>query len=137
MTNIFEQATRQNLTFNYEGVGSFSISAVWNLPLSDSKKRVDLNRLAISINEQLQKHSVANFVDVKPEPHVEYLKLQLDIVKHIINVLQTEKNEATQEAAKQSKIKRIREVLAKKQNDNLENLTEEQLKAELIKLEIE
>lgn len=127
MEKMFEKATRLKLRFT-SPVGSLSVEDLWDLPLT-SKNKVNLDDIAIQVNRLIKDKKEESFVcSVKTD---EVNELRLEIIKHIISVRMEEnkaKLEATQKAEQKAK---IREVLAKKQDDALNGLSVEELEAML------
>jgi hypothetical protein len=121
--SIFEKAVRAKLTFMTDR-GVISIQDLFDLSL----KR--LNAMAIDLNKQLKESKEESFLDDVSDEDTR-IKLAFDIV---FSVLTTKKEEAkAQKEAGANKIKRekILGILAKKQEDALENLTEDQLLEQL------
>lgn len=130
--NIFEQASRLPLRFESQQ-GQLSVEHLWNLPLT-SARGTSLDSIAISVNRAIKEIGEESFVDAKPNPQLKTLKLQLEILKHIIAVKQAENAAKASLAARQGEIARLEEVLTSKKEDALKGLSESELEAKLKEL---
>jgi hypothetical protein len=133
--NIFEQATRLDLTFQLP-VGELNIQSLWKLkPVKRNGKLVDdLADYEIELKEQLSKFSqVRRRGSVAKTNEQELLELRLAIVSHILDVKDAEAQAAKEEAAKKIHNEKIRGIMAKKQDDKYEGLSIEELEGLLIK----
>lgn len=119
--NIFEYATRTKLRFATPRWG-ISVEDLWDLPLTTSKPGgISLDNVARTIaaklneNEKMQSFVAPNLNDTE----MKELKIALEIVKHVINV-RKEENEAKRAAEeKERQRRRIKELIAQKQDENL------------------
>ena len=123
---MFKQATKQKLRFA-TNKGYLSVEDLWDLSLPT------LDKLAVSYDEELAKSPRKSFISDNAPKNKE-LELKFNIVKDIIAAKLQEK--ADKEAAKDKAAEKARlvELLAKKQSEKLESLTEEQLKQRLAEL---
>lgn len=129
--NIFEQATRSDLLFQLP-VGELNIQSLWKLkPVKRNGKLVDdLADYEIELKEQLSKFSqVRRRGSVAKTNEQEVLELQLAIVSHILDVKDAEAQAAKEEAAKKVHNQKIQDLIAKKQEDKLGELSLEELQA--------
>lgn len=129
--SIFEKATKQKLRFN-QLAGILTVEDVWDLPLT-SRSGMSLDNLAKAINKAIKDEEEESFV-VSRSKASEKLKLQFDIVKHIIEVKLEERDKRAKEQEAKARKEKIMEVLARKQDQGLEELSKEELEAELAKL---
>lgn len=120
--NIFEKATRIRLRFETSR-GTLNTEDLWKLILTE------LDKLAIALNKQLKEASEESFIKTKTNNTV-LLELRFDIVKHIIDTLLAENEEK-----KKAKRDQLLDLIAKKENQELEGKSLEELKSELSKLE--
>ena len=125
--NIFEKATRIRLRFETSR-GTLNTEDLWKLTLTE------LDKLAIALNKQLKEASEESFIKTKTNNTV-LLELRFDIVKHIIDTLLAENEEKKKAADKKVKRDQLLELIAKKENQELEGKSLEELKSELSKLE--
>jgi len=126
----FEKASRQKLRFN-TGVGNVTTEDLWDLPLEG---RVSLDNLARSLNKEIKEQEEESFVK-KPSGASTTLKLQFDIVKHIIDVKIADKERAEKAAATRKERQRILQLMSQKQDEELENKSMEDLQKMLDSLE--
>lgn len=129
--NIFEQATRLDLLFQLP-VGELNIQSLWKLkPVKRNGKLVDdLADYEIELKEQLSKFSqVRRRGSVAKTNEQELLELRLAIVSHILDVKDAEAQAAKEEAAKKVHNQKIQDLIAKKQEDKLGELSLEELQA--------
>jgi len=120
---MFDQATRLKLRFETPR-GSISVEDLWDLPLTG---KVSLDEIAIALHRQLREQ-VASVSFVKPaEPTSIELQLKFDVVKHILDVRVKERDDAKNESDRASKKQQLLEILARKQNAELEGKTAEEL----------
>lgn len=126
VANIFEQATRQVLRFD-SPIGQLTVEDLWTLPLSATRaNKPNLDDIAVALNKQL-KGTEESFVSNKKKDAI--LQLKFDIVKRIITVRMEENEAKTAEVQKASKREKLDELIAKKQDEKLENLSVEELQA--------
>lgn len=123
--NLFEIASRK--AYRFPSVkGDLSIEHLWQLPLQ-SKTGTDLDSVAQGLDDALQKAGKSSFVNTGGNPAKTELTNKLEIVKHIISVKIAE-SEAAREAARNAEVReRAKEVLAKRADQKLENLSDEEL----------
>lgn len=122
---MFEKAARQKLRFE-TSKGLLTIEDLWDLPLSGNG--VNLDRIAIGLSKQLKEETTESFV-VKAKRTSEVLQLKFDIVKHIIDVRLAEAEEAKAKAETKDKKDRLLTLIAKKQDEQLEGKSLDELKA--------
>ncbi len=130
--NIFEKATRIGLRFP-SPKGALSVEDLWQLPLQ-SKSGPDLDTIARTANSSLRAVSEESFVSTRTDPKKPMYELQLEIVKHIIAVKQAENAEAAAKVDKAQKRAKLIEVLARKQDAALEQLSPEELAKQIDEL---
>ena len=129
---LFEQASRLKLRFA-SPQGVLSTEDLWDLPLTSRAGRANLDDIARTYSRELKTQGEESFV-TKPARKDKMLELGFEIVKRVIEVRLAE-NKATKEAAdKAAKKAKLQELLAKKQDDNLGEMSEEELLAEIKKL---
>ena len=117
-TNNFELASRLKFRFPYKG--SISVEDLWDLtPEQLDSVYKDLNKAAKVFEEDSLMST--------NEPVDYILKAKIEIVKHVFNVKKEEATERRNAAEKAAKKQRILEVLAKKQDDSLNAMSEEDL----------
>ena len=123
---MFEKAVRLKLRFG-SPQGNLMAEDLWDLPLTSTRATVaNLNSIAKDISRKLKAEGEEDFVDPKTSAN-EILQLQLDIVKHVIQVKQGENEFARVAAARKEQKARITELIARKQDQQLEGKTLEEL----------
>ena len=124
MANIFEQATRQKLRFS-TSKGNLSTEELWDMPLTNTDT-FNLNSIAKHLHKQLKSEDEVDFVGGTTTEDT-LLKLKFDVVKRIIDVKLVERTTREQMEAKRQKNARIREIIARKQDEALEGQSLEEL----------
>lgn len=128
-TNIFEQASKLGLRFT-TNKGNATADDLWNLPLSSSTGKINLDDIARSISAKIKESEVESFVNKRTTANT-LEKLRLDVVKRVIEVKLEEnearKNEKETAARKQA----LLEALSNKKADSLTKMSEAELEAEL------
>ena len=127
----FEKASRLNLRFE-STKGLLSVEDLWNLPLT-SARNSNLDDIAKGLNRELKDTREESFV-VKATAGDEALQLKFDIVKHIIGVRMAENEEAKLKAEKKEKKQRLMEILGRKQEEELEGKSPEEIQAMIAEL---
>ena len=123
---MFEKASRLKMRFP-SPQGGLTVEDLWDLPLT-STRAANLNNIAKDISRRLKAEGEEDFVNPKSGAD-EALQVQLDIVKHIIQVKQSENEAARTLADRKQKKERIMEIIAKKQDQELEGKPLEELTA--------
>ena len=131
--SIFEQASRQKLRFP-TNKGALTTEQLWDLPLQ-SKSQFDLDTVAKSVSGELRGATEESFVATTVNPAKKELELKLEIVKHVIAVRIAENEAARNAAARETEREKLLGILADKQDEELKNLTPEQIKERLTALE--
>lgn len=116
---MYKEALKMKLCFA-TSKGNLSTEDLFSLNLQD------LDKIAVGLDEELSKSPKKSFIsDVTPETKV--VELRFNIVKDIINTKLAEKAAKEQSKEKQAKKAQLMEILARKQAESLENLSEEEL----------
>lgn len=124
-TNIFEYATRNKVRFNYRGL--ISVEDLWDLPLTA------LDNLYKDLNKLVKQSQEESLLAVKSEVD-EKLEVMIAIVKHIVAVKLDEQLVKEKAAAKKEQRQKIMAIMAKKQDESLENASMEDLQKMLDEL---
>jgi hypothetical protein len=130
--NIFEQASRKALRF-FSARGLIATEDLWQMPLT-SKSGFDLDTVAKTVNNELKAQAEESFVQTSSNPRKTELELQLEIVKHVIAAKQAENEARATAAANKEKREKLIAALAKKQDAAIDNLTAEELQAQIAAL---
>lgn len=106
----------------YRGV--LSVEDLWDLSLEQ------LDPIAINLNKRLKESQTESFIKTRTKDTTE-LELKFNIVKHIIDVKLQEQEERIVAAEKKAKRQKILDLMAKKQDAELESKSYEELAKEL------
>mgnify|MGYP006991647494 CR=1 FL=1 len=124
-TNVFEMATRLKFRFPFRGM--ISVEDLWDLSIEQ------LDTVYKALNKDV-KQAQEDSLLAGPRVGDADLNAKIEIVKYIFQTKQAEEAERKAAADNAIKRKRIMEILAKKQDNALENMTEEELQAALAEL---
>lgn len=115
---MFEIATRNKFRFPYKGM--ISVEDLWDLPLTA------LDSIYKTLNKQVKQDKEDSLLETRSEES-EVVELQIAIVKYIVSTKQIEA--AAKIAAKENadKRRRIMEIMANKQDEELMSKTVEEL----------
>lgn len=128
----FVKATKLKLEFDTPK-GMLTIYDLWDLPLTSTVGRANLDSLAIALNEQLTRSATTSFVD-KPPKVDETVQIRFDVVKYIIDARIAERDAAKLAEEKKAKKARIVEIMASKQDEALKGMSMEELQKALADL---
>lgn len=123
---MFEKAARMKLRFGTDK-GLLSVEDLWDLSLQQ------LNRLAKALNKSIKESAEDDFLEETSAEDL-IIKLQFNLVLHVLEAKKAEKKERLTASTKKAEREKILGILAKKQDDALENLSEEDLKKKLEEL---
>ena len=114
---MFEKAIRLKLRFNFKGV--LTVEDLWDLKLNELDMIYkDLNQQKkLQEEESLLTNNLINDV----------LNLQINIIKYVVEQKQAEQLAKQTEIEKQQQKQKILEILARKQDDDLQNKSTEDL----------
>ncbi|MBN7759739.1 hypothetical protein JYP52_01205 [Nitratireductor aquibiodomus] len=128
--NIFETATRKKLRFP-SNKGELTAEQLWDLPLTS------LDTIARQINQDLKAVSEEGFINVKPDPRKPDLETKLEVLKHIIAVRLKAVEDAKSASARSEKRRKLAEALANKEEQDLAQLSKEEILKQLEELDTE
>ena len=115
--------------------GSLSLEEVYALPLKGNNG-VNLDEVAKAIYAQIPKDdTVVSFVDDVKSTRATIAEAQLEIVKDRIAQLQSAARAHQEEVARAQEVALYRGLLAKKQQEALQNLSADELRARLAELQ--
>lgn len=123
---MYKKASKLKLRFATVK-GNLTVEDLWQLTLPS------LDAIAVALDEELAKSPKKSFIQ-ESSPENEILQLKLNIVCDIITDKMAEKTEREQSKAKQAEKSRLMSILARKQEEGLENLSEEELKKRIAEL---
>lgn len=123
---IFERAARLKLRFETKK-GQLSAEDLWDLPLSSTTERTNLNSIAISLHQKL-KDTPISFVDAVPSGDRAATQLRFDVVKHVIDVRLAENAARAAEQERGQKRQRIMELISHKEDEALAGKSADELR---------
>lgn len=124
--NIFERASRLNLTFDTTK-GVISFNDLWKLPLTSNTSKLNLDGIACEMYAGLQSTKTISFVDNATKAD-DMTQLRFDIVKHIIDVKLAEREAENQARIHREKKNRIMELIARKEDQALADMPLDELR---------
>ena len=133
--NLFEYATRYDVRFQTVK-GVITVGQLWDLPLRSAKQPgFDLDTVARTVNDELEKLTTESFVDDGGDSSDrKHYQIALDIVKHIIAVKKQENAERLDDSRRAAEKERLTAILADKQDNQLKDLSVEEIQARLADL---
>lgn len=129
----FEKAIRNKFRFP-SAKGELSVEQLWDLPLLVKTQGIDLNSVAVALNNELKTLGEESFVETGSNPKRALVSDKLDIVKYIIGVKQREKDAAEKRQQTSQQIADLENLLHNKKKDALQNLSEAEIEAKLAAL---
>lgn len=117
--NKFEVAARTKMRFPFRGL--ISVEDLWDLPVQA------LDTIFKSLNSELKQVQEESLLNVKTKEDKE-LDVKIDIVKYIVSVKISESNTLLKVKEQKEQKQKIMEILASKQDESLQNMSEEDLK---------
>ena len=120
MSEMFEKAARLKLRFPYKG--QITVEDLWDLKVEE------LDLVYTAINHSLKAVKDEGLLK-KKDSSVSVMELQLAILKHIYEVRVEEAEAKLAEKDRKEKKRRIEELIAKKQDTELEGKSLEELAA--------
>lgn len=116
--NLFEVATRENYLFPFKGM--INVIDLWNLSLTN------LDSVFKTLNAEVKKSEEESLLNAKTKED-EDLTNKIEIIKYIVNKKLVEKEARENEKKNKEKRQRILEIKAKRQDEALENMSDEDL----------
>lgn len=124
---MFETATRKKFRFTTPQ-GHILTEDLWDIPLTASASRANLDDIARSLNKALKESETESFV-VKSTKADEETQVKFEIVKHVIAVRLAEAEAAEAAQANRLKKQQILAIIAQKENEHLAGSSLDELKA--------
>ena len=116
--NLFEVATRENYLFPFKGM--INVIDLWNLSLTN------LDSVFKTLNAEVKKSEEESLLNAKTKEDEE-LTNKIDIIKYIVSKKLAEKEARENEKKNKEKRLRILEIKAKRRDEALENMSDEDL----------
>lgn len=120
-TDIFEEASRLKIRFQHRGI--ISTEDLWDLNLEQ------LDGLYKVLMKEAKQSDEDGLITPAKEDHE--LDIKIELVKHVFTVKKAEAEKRENDALNAAKKQRILEVLAKKREDALQGMSEDELLAML------
>lgn len=115
---LLETALRNKYRFPYKG--QISVEDLYTLPVEELDK---VYKDLMSLKRKSEGDSLLS--DNKPE--IQEVENRIEIVKHIVSLKLEEAEERKKAAEKKEKRQQILEIMADKQNEELKNMSKEEL----------
>lgn len=116
--NLFEVATRNNYQFPFRGL--INVIDLWDLSLTN------LDSVFKVLNAEVKKSEEESLLNTKSKEDEEVYN-KIEIVKYIVGVKLAEKEAKEDEKKNREMKQRLLAIKAKRQNEALENLSDEDL----------
>ena len=123
---MFITATRNKFRFPFRG--QISVEDLWDLSVEN------LDSVYKTLNSQVKKAKEESLLNTKSKED-EIIEMQIEIVKYIVSVKQDEAAKKVAAKEKKARKQRILEVLAAKEDADLQNKSPEELQAMLSELD--
>jgi hypothetical protein len=127
VSELFERAVRQKLRFNFRG--QMTTEDLWDLSVEH------LDAIYQGLRSE-QKETCEESLIKQPTRATSRLSLQIDIVKHIVEVKLEEAELRKSRAENKLRKDRITAVLAERQDEKFKSMSEEDLQKELESLDV-
>lgn len=124
--NIFEYAVRNKLRFSFKGL--ITAEDLWDLSLTN------LDSIYKSLNKQAKQADEESLLNEKTHGD-EVLEVSIAIIKHIVAVKLAEQEAREKASAKKAQKQKIMAIMARKQDEKLENSSMEDLQKMLDELD--
>ena len=124
--NLFEISVREKYRFPYKGM--ISTEDLWDLSVNA------LDSIFKTLNKERKNADEESLLDVKDNVNTT-LENKIAIIKYVVNVKQAEAAEKLLEREKKQQKQKIMNLIAKKQDETLENMSQEELLKKLSELE--
>lgn len=115
---IYEKAVREKLRFDYKGI--VSVEDLWDLDVTE------LDGIYKVLNAEKKQITEDSLLETKTAENT-VLDAKIAIIKHIVETKQEEKNVRKLAAEKKEKKERIMEIIARKQDSELEDKSSDEL----------
>lgn len=125
--NLFEMATRKKFRFPFKGM--ISVEDLWDLSVQN------LDTVFKALNAEVKQAKEESLLTTKSTEET-ILDAKIEIVKHIVKVKLEEANERTKAAEKREQKRRLQELIATKQDAELQGKSIEELQAMLSALDV-
>ncbi len=118
MTGLFVIATKEKYQFPYKGM--INVIDLWDLSVQE------LDKVFKSLNAEVKKSEEESLLTTKSK-EAEVLANKIEIVKYIVGIKLAEKKNREDAQKKREMKQRLLEIKAKRQDQALENMSDEEL----------
>lgn len=126
MEKMFELAVRSKMRFPFRGM--VSVEDLWDLSVKD------LDSVFKSLNSQVKQAKEESLLDTKTKEN-EMLNTQIEIIKYIVAIKLEEESLRLKVKERKEQKQKLLEILASKQDESLQNKTEEEIRAMIDQLD--
>lgn len=123
--NLFEVAVRSKMRFPFRGL--ISVEDLWDLGLTQ------LDSIFKTLNGEKKQTEEESLLGSKTKENQE-LQDKIDIIKHVVSVIQDEANARLEEKEKAEKKQKLLRAYADKENDEIKNMSKEEIEKALEEL---
>lgn len=124
--NLFEMATRKKFRFPFKG--TISVEDLWDLSVQN------LDTVFKALNAEAKQVKEESLLSTKSTEDA-ILEAKIEIVKHIVKVKLAEAEERTKTAEKREQKRRLQELIANKQDEELQGKSIDELQAMLASMD--
>lgn len=123
---MFEQAVRKKYRFP-SPQGELSTEEIFDLPLTSSNNRANLDDIARSLNKQLKSGNDVSFVnpDKKSDPEIQ---AKFDLIMYVIKLRIAENEAALKQKENAAKRQKILAIMSDREDESLRNMPLDELK---------
>lgn len=128
---MFELASRSKVRYQTPQ-GLLSVEDLWDLPLTSAKDtRASLDAIAVDLHRQIKDaaDTVSFVTPSTADASLAKLHLRFEIVKHVIQVRVAERDALKEQSDRREKKARLLELIARKQDQELEEKSVDELMA--------
>ena len=134
MEKIFEKALREKVRFEFKGL--IGVEDLWDLNLVDLKAiYVALKTKLKSVTDIEDGLTIDNSLITLQSKEQNDLELKLDLVKYVFEVKKKEKEDKDAAKVKRAEKAKLLEILAMKEDEELRNMSADELKSRIAALD--
>ena len=132
---MYKKAFREKLRFNI-GQGVWSTEALFEISMSSLTKVVEVTHKQLKELSKAEDDDLAFLESEVPTENkeLELAKLRFEIAKDVYVTRRDERTAASEDAKNAAEIKKLEEVLARRKEQELENLSSEELEKKIAAL---
>lgn len=115
---LFAKATKHRLRFSI-GKGTITTEDLWQISM------VELDKLAVRLHKDLEAQETGSFLN--PKKRDDKAQLHFDVVKYVLDQRLEGAQRAEKAAVTRAKNERIDQIIQRKKDEELENMSVEEL----------